>query len=320
MLVSVIVPNYNHERFLVQRLESVFGQSFTDFEVIILDDCSSDGSRAVIERYRQHPNVRHVVYNSHNSGSTFKQWRKGIDLAKGEWVWIAESDDYCTKDLLGVLMQQALSNDNVVLSYCQSNEVDEKGQGRRNMTWYTDKLDKQHWQSNYCNEGKNEIQQYLWQLNTIPNASAVLFKKEAFYNVSPAFESMRMCGDWLLWIELLRQGNIVYCATAHNFFRCHANTTRTHETERWKKRLEEEMFIAQRLASILPAADLPKLKARMNNLLISYCSTFTGKEVVQFLRKPALYKSPFPYASFLRTYSVRSAYKIAKKVFIRKGS
>ncbi|GAA4753438.1 glycosyltransferase family 2 protein [Flavisolibacter ginsenosidimutans] len=316
--VSVIVPNYNHGRYLGQRLESVFQQSFEDYEVIILDDASTDESKEIIERYRNHPKVSHIVYNTQNSGSTFRQWRRGLERSKGEWIWIAESDDYCTADLLNVLVKQGLSNEDVVLSYCQSNEVNENGEGWRNMTWFTDPVDKEHWRNDYCNEGRNEIQQYLWQLNAIPNASAVLFKRTAYYNASPAFESMKMCGDWFLWIELLRQGNIVFCATAHNFFRCHANSTRTHETERWKKRLEEEMLIAQHLISILPATDRPKLHARMNSLLRSYCSTFSGKEVVQFLRNPATYESPFPYAAFMRTFSVRSAYKIAKTLFARK--
>src|SRR6187549_2432119 len=95
VLVSVIIPNYNHAKFLRQRLESVLNQSFRDFEVIILDDCSTDESFQVIEDYRAHPKVSHIVFNKENTGSTFIQWKKGIELAKGEWIWIAESDDWC---------------------------------------------------------------------------------------------------------------------------------------------------------------------------------------------------------------------------------
>ena len=51
--VSVIVPNYNHARFLQQRIESILNQTYSDFDLLILDDMSPDNSREVIEQYRQ---------------------------------------------------------------------------------------------------------------------------------------------------------------------------------------------------------------------------------------------------------------------------
>ena len=101
-LVSVIIPNYCHAKYLDQRIQSVLNQTYPNFEVIILDDCSPDdgASRAVIEKYRFDPHVTHIIYNETNSGSTFKQWNKGFSLAEGELVWIAESDDFCEDMLL----------------------------------------------------------------------------------------------------------------------------------------------------------------------------------------------------------------------------
>src|SRR6266576_4746622 len=90
--VSVVVPNYNHARFLRQRIDSVLGQTYQDFEVILLDDCSTDQSRSIIGEYQNDPRVR-VELNKRNSGSTFKQWNKGVWLVRGEYVWIVESDD-----------------------------------------------------------------------------------------------------------------------------------------------------------------------------------------------------------------------------------
>lgn len=92
-LVSIIIPNYNHAAFLQQRLNSVFQQTYQNFEVILLDDASTDASVAILNEYKDHPKVSHLVINERNSGSPFKQWQKGIALAKGEYVWIAESDD-----------------------------------------------------------------------------------------------------------------------------------------------------------------------------------------------------------------------------------
>ncbi|RYE13814.1 MAG: glycosyltransferase family 2 protein, partial [Sphingobacteriaceae bacterium] len=101
--VSVIIPNYNHARYLPQRIESVIHQTFQDIEVILMDDCSLDTSRTIIAQYAAQDNRIRVILNEQNSGSTFKQWNKGIALAKGEYVWIAESDDYAELDFLETL-------------------------------------------------------------------------------------------------------------------------------------------------------------------------------------------------------------------------
>src|SRR3989442_15683408 len=90
---SVIVPNYNHASFLRLRIESVLVQTYQDYEVILLDDCSTDNSREILASYRNNPKVR-IEYNERNSGGVFKQWNKGVRMARGRYIWIAESDDY----------------------------------------------------------------------------------------------------------------------------------------------------------------------------------------------------------------------------------
>ncbi|WP_052172362.1 glycosyltransferase family 2 protein [Psychroserpens jangbogonensis] len=92
-LVSVILPNYNHASYLKERLDSIFNQTYLNFEVIILDDCSTDSSLKVLEPYRNHPKVSHFILNKTNTGSPFMQWQKGFELAQGKYIWIAESDD-----------------------------------------------------------------------------------------------------------------------------------------------------------------------------------------------------------------------------------
>jgi glycosyltransferase involved in cell wall biosynthesis len=102
--VSIIVPNYNHAKFLPQRMDSVLGQTFQDFRLILLDNCSTDDSRSILDEYRGDPRIR-VVFNERNSANTFKQWNKGIRLARGEYVWIATSDDCAEGRLLERLVE-----------------------------------------------------------------------------------------------------------------------------------------------------------------------------------------------------------------------
>ena len=118
--VSVIIPNYNHAPYLNQRIDSVPNQSYQDFELIILDDNSSDESKTIINQYASHPKITHIIFNTVNSGSPFKQWQKGVELAQGKCIWIAESDDYADESLLSVLMHPFEKHTDVVLSFCQS--------------------------------------------------------------------------------------------------------------------------------------------------------------------------------------------------------
>ncbi len=126
--VSVIVPNYNHARYLRQRIESVLRQTYQDFEVILLDDCSTDDSRSILSSYAGDPRVR-MEFNEVNSGSTFKQWNKGVRLARGEYVWIAESDDYADDAAVReVGVAYSMRSRRPCSAYCRSWRVSADGQ------------------------------------------------------------------------------------------------------------------------------------------------------------------------------------------------
>ena len=92
-VVSVIIPNYNYALYLKKRIESILNQTYTDYELILLDDASTDNSVEILEKYKDNPHVSHILVNEKNSGSPFQQWAKGISLARGKWIWIAEADD-----------------------------------------------------------------------------------------------------------------------------------------------------------------------------------------------------------------------------------
>lgn len=240
-LVSVIVPNYNHASFLKQRLESVFTQTFQDFEVVLLDDCSTDDSKLILEHYRYHPKVSHLVFNKNNSGSPFKQWKKGIDLAIGDFIWIAESDDCCAPNFLETLV--SLLKDKIALAYTQSNDVDVDGNIISCRSSWTANFSPNIWESNFVMDGDQFLEKYLLVKNVIPNASAVVFKKSLIteHTFSDTLLQMRMCGDWLFWMQLSLKSNVAFSAENLNSFRSHEQTTRKHNTLATKKlRLLEE--------------------------------------------------------------------------------
>lgn len=216
-LVSVIVPNYCHSRFLDERIMSVLNQTYQNFELIILDDCSPDNgaSRAVIEKYRSNPKVSHIVYNEVNSGSTFKQWNKGIELSKGELIWIAESDDSCEANLLEELINFFIKNKKNVIAFCGSELIDENGK------IFHRKL-KSPWNYNFTLEGRSYVRKYMLMYNSIFNASAVVFKKDAYFKIPKDYEDYRAAGDRIFWSYIAYEGNVSYFADKLNKFRQHS--------------------------------------------------------------------------------------------------
>jgi glycosyltransferase involved in cell wall biosynthesis len=234
-MISVIVPNYNHAKFLKERMDSILNQTFQDFELIILDDCSTDNSREIIESYRHLPNVS-IFYNSKNSGSPFKQWKKGIKLAKGKYIWIAESDDFAESTFMEKMFE--ILNRGNGLAYCRSSDVDQNGLKKSDFFW-ADGLDENRWKSDFYNLGTDEIKNYLVYRCTIPNASACIFEKE-LAPIDCGFDKMRYCGDWLFWIKLLEKTSLGYSAETLNHFRHHEGSTRNKKNERQevKKKLE----------------------------------------------------------------------------------
>lgn len=218
MKVSVIIPNYNHEKFLKTRIESVLNQTFTDFEIILLDDNSTDNSWHIIQSYANHEKVSAVVKNDTNSGSPFSQWKRGLALAKGELIWIAESDDYAEPNFLETLIN--LYTDSVVVAYSKSLWVDENNIQNTPIPYDPEN----RWDHSFTNKGMEEINFIMGTKNKIPNASAVLFRKPKDF--PDTIIDMKFAGDWYFWIWMLQFGDVAYTPEKLNFFRKHSSSSR----------------------------------------------------------------------------------------------
>lgn len=227
-LVSVIVPNYNHARFLEKRLASIANQSFRDFEVILLDDASSDNSREIlIDWCKQHKNWQYH-FNETNSGSPFIQWNKGIALASAPFIWIAESDDYCESNFLEKLVPLLQKNAQLGIVYGQSLLVDEQD---KLLYSYKENLEfiykSKDWDKDFTKNGQLACREWLLHHNPIPNASGILFRKEAYLKVGQADPKMRLNGDWHLYAKILLQYDLGFMAEDLNYFRVHQATQRS---------------------------------------------------------------------------------------------
>jgi glycosyltransferase involved in cell wall biosynthesis len=224
--VSVIIPNYNHAQFLRQRVDSVLGQTYQDFEVILLDDCSTDESRFILSEYAGDPRVR-IEFNDKNSGSPFKQWNRGVRLARGEYVWIAESDDYAEGRLLERLVAVLDEEPTVAFAYCRSWRVSEDDRLDGFVDPHVPGPDLYRWTSDYRADGHEECRKYLVRNNTVPNTSAVVFRTAIYERVGGADEGLRLCGDWKLWASMALTGRMAYVGEPLNYFRFHDASVRS---------------------------------------------------------------------------------------------
>ncbi len=232
--VSVIVPNFNHAKFLTRRLDSIIDQTYQDFELILLDDCSTDNSVEILSDYSRNSKVSHFIVNEQNSGSTYKQWIKGIGLARGEYVWIAESDDYSDRKFLEVMIKHLSSDQNIGIAYCQSVEVDENDKHLRNRMYFTSIFNEKRWESDFLLNGQEFVCKYMLTHNIISNASCVVTKKDLLAKAIPSKITLKLNTDWLIWVKILQNSSISFSSQPLNYFRIHneSTTNKLHKTSR----------------------------------------------------------------------------------------
>lgn len=255
--ITVIVPNYNHEAYLDDRLQSIYMQTYGNFEVILLDDCSNDNSVRVLRRYAdQFPSQTKLIVNEKNSGGVFHQWKKGIAHATGELIWIAESDDFCDLNFLSELVY-FFRNNGVMLAFSRTDFV--TGQEKRRI-WSSEA----YWSEVGFDLGMqpvvkpaHEIVHAAWGArNLVANVSSMIFRNPGRLAIldDAEWQTLRMCGDWIMYLSLIRGGLIGYSPRATNYYRQHHNNTSvtTHDKDQF---YQEHEVVARYLANFFNVND-----------------------------------------------------------------
>lgn len=276
--VTVIVPNYNHARYLSKRLESIYRQTYTNIEVLLLDDASTDNSQELLSEYAsRYPEFTTTIFNRENSGSVFRQWARGIKAATGDLIWIAESDDYCSEDFLGTLVRY-FDDETVLLAYAKTVFVDENAAVMPGeFAHYVRNLScSDKWLSSYVVPTHQEAAEAIGIINTIPNSSSAIFRRPIDLPLldDETWLSMRAAGDWIFYLHLLRGGKIAYSVEATNFFRRYKSST-THswnQTDDFFRELSFAVQTAHRLYD-LPVSSIEQSRKEFK----SFFDTYTGK-------------------------------------------
>lgn len=183
-MITVLLSVYNGEKWLVQCIESVLEQTYSNFEFLIIDDGSEDKSLEIIKNY-SNLDKRIKFISQENIGLT-KSLNKGINLAKGEWIARIDADDVALPERLELQINYANKND-LNLVGCQSNIIDSKGNIKYKIRIPID------YKNLYINLKKQK---------SFFSHSSVLFKKNLVISLGGYRETMKRSQDYDLWLRI----------------------------------------------------------------------------------------------------------------------
>lgn len=224
--VSVIVPNYNHGKYIVERLDSIIKQSYKNIELIILDDNSTDDSVKLINEFLKNNNITYqLIVNQQNAGNVFKQWKKGIEIATGELIWICESDDTCEPDFLRNIVPY-FDDHSVQIAFGRIQFINQDGLFQEGLDSYRESAELGIWNQVCIRPAYQWFNNAFGVNNVYANASGGVFRNQSLpKSIWDKACEFKICGDWFLYLHLAGSGKIVYTPDAVSYFRQHEKNT-----------------------------------------------------------------------------------------------
>lgn len=188
-LVSIIMPAYNCEKYVVEAIESVINQTYSNFELIVIDDGSKDNTLKIINDFAEKDNRIKALQNEKNSGVSETR-NRGISLAEGNWIAFLDSDDIWVEEKLEKQMNYAKEN-KADFTFTGSAYIDEEGNPYSGIFKVPEKVS----------------YRTLLRHNVI-TCSSVLVKRKYFENIK--MEKDEMHEDYAVWLRILKLGISAY--------------------------------------------------------------------------------------------------------------
>lgn len=243
--ISVCIPTYNRAAYLTQCLSSILGQTFSNFELIVSDNCSTDTTKDVVESLGD-PRVRYFR-NESNLGAV-RNVNRCFELAEGEYVCILHDDDLYAPSFLECETEMLDRHPTAGFVHCAAYEIDGDGVRRRLVRAYP---------KDGLMEGKQEFVRYLGGHNVC--CSTVMARRDLYRQVEP-FDTTLLCPDWLMWLRLALLADVAYIAEPLAAMRVHAATLSSSiEPSRW---CAEFLDIVERGFSLAEATYPSLLRSR----------------------------------------------------------
>lgn len=223
--VSIVFTSYNHRRFLRKALERLLYQTYPNYEVIVIDDCSTDGSQDIIKEYADHPRLR-MELRTTNSGSYVKASNYGASFANGTILMFAQCDDYADATQLEKLVNAMLENENAGVVFSKSNLIDEHDAFIADDFTGRESAFREKCKNNTLIT-KQEMIRFLSYSCVLPNLSAAIIRKDLFHAIGGFSEKYLVMSDWGFWLDLAVKTDFYYITEPLNNFRQHNKTIRS---------------------------------------------------------------------------------------------
>lgn len=208
--VSICLPVYNGEKYLAEAIESALAQTYTDFELLISDDCSQDGSLAIAQSYAGRDS-RILVWSNQDNLGLFANYNATMRRASGRYIKLFAQDDLLAPEMLERALQVFDSSTTVSLVGTSRLEINERGESEK----VAKQLD-----SSRLVSGQDVIDGCLIKLyNWIGEPSAVMFPAQF---IGAGFdETFHHLGDLEYWLRILEQGDYAFLNEPLCLFRHH---------------------------------------------------------------------------------------------------
>ena len=189
--ISVIMACFNSIFFVSEAVESILNQTFRDFELILIDDGSSDSTLDIIRRYELKDN-RIIVIEKQNTGAADSR-NKGIFLSRGDWIAILDSDDIALPMRLEEQFEYAAKNPGVLMVGSDCITIDKEGSPIKKHSYPVNSL-----------QLKNRLRRNM----AFPPHSSVLYRADVVKRLGGFNTRFVRSQDWDLWLRLAEEGQI----------------------------------------------------------------------------------------------------------------
>lgn len=206
---SIVLPVYNGSRFLRESIESVLSQSANDFEFIIWDDDSTDGSDKIIDSYRD---ARIRKYSNPQNLGLFKTLNLAISNASGDWIRLWSQDDVMKGDCLETESQFLKNHPEVGMCYCAVDAIDEKGSV----------ISRSPYDCTPAIVPPALASQIMFYHGSIAgNIANVILSKRVLERAGLFLEDMSIAGDFEMWVRISKEYSIGHINQSLIFLRSH---------------------------------------------------------------------------------------------------
>ncbi|MCX5811624.1 MAG: glycosyltransferase [Proteobacteria bacterium] len=282
--ISVIMPCYDQAQYISESIEGVLQQTYNDFELIIVDDCSNDDSLDIIKKYENMDKRIVVIHHEMNKGVGASR-NDAMAVSGGEYIAFCDSDDIWKKNKLDIQLAFLEKNQQIGLIHSDSIIINEKSEptGERFSSIYQKGV-----------KLSGDLFEELCVTNFI-NIATVVMRQKCLEDAVRFEEDLGSVEDWVYWVRVARKNTIYYIDDVLAKYRVHSRSTRLNRSNVTTKRIRGYKLILETYP------DIPrKLRSRMLYLIGADYLSLTDKESAKVFFGRSLKANMFNMKSIVR--------------------